>query len=229
MTRQIALDTETTGLEPAEGHRIIEIGCVELMNRKLTGNNFHTYIDPEREIDKGALKVHGISNAFLKNKPKFSEVYSKLLQYIGGAELIIHNAEFDMGFLMHEFRRLKSIIEFKNDILDTLKLARKLHPGQRNSLDALCKRYQVDNSNRKLHGALLDAEILAKVYLAMTGGQRKLFDLSLAERVSVESQSSQHSTSVNSGGKKVWDLPVVKASKDETKADLDYFDIENPR
>ena len=175
--RQIVLDTETTGLEPAEGHRIIEIGCVELVERRLTRNNYHRYLQPDREIDAGAIEVHGISNEFLRDKPRFAEIAEELVEYLRGAELIIHNAAFDVGFLNHELGRWRSdapAIEQICAIEDTLALARRMHPGQRNSLDALCKRYDVDNGHRDLHGALLDAEILADVYLAMTGGQVSL-------------------------------------------------------
>jgi DNA polymerase-3 subunit epsilon len=175
--RQVVLDTETTGLDPAEGHRIIEIGCVELISRRLTGNRFHVYLNPDRDIDPGAVEVHGLSAEFLADKPRFADVAEDLLAYIKGAELIIHNAPFDIGFLNHELRLLPkhfaSITEYCT-VLDTLMLARKKHPGQRNNLDALCKRYNVDNRHRELHGALLDAEILAEVYLAMTGGQTLL-------------------------------------------------------
>ncbi len=174
--RQVVLDTETTGLERREGHRIIELGCVELVGRRFTGRNFHRYLQPDREIDEGALSVHGITQVFLRDKPRFADVVDELLEYLRGAELIIHNAAFDVGFLDHELReagRLDSVIEHCA-VLDTLELARRLHPGQRNSLDALCKRYEVDNARRELHGALLDAEILADVYLAMTGGQTSL-------------------------------------------------------
>lgn len=175
--RQILLDTETTGIGPEQGHRVIEIGCVELIDRKLTGKHYHVYLNPEREVDEGAFRVHGISSEFLQDKPLFQDVVSDFLQFIGGAELIIHNAPFDLGFLNAELKhvRWKKSIQDYCDIIDTLVLAREKHPGQRNSLDALCKRYDIDNSNRKLHGALLDAEILAFVYLAMTGGQTSLF------------------------------------------------------
>lgn len=175
--RQIILDTETTGLEPAEGHRIIEIGCVEMVNRRLTGNNFHRYLQPDREIDSAAIEVHGITNEFLQDKPRFNDVAQEFLNFIKGAELIIHNAAFDVGFLNAEFQRVGSQLGVVTDhctVLDTLLLARRMHPGQRNSLDALCKRYEIDNSHRELHGALLDAEILGDVYLAMTGGQTNL-------------------------------------------------------
>jgi DNA polymerase-3 subunit epsilon len=177
--RQIMLDTETTGLEPASGHRIIEIGCVELLNRKLTGSRFHVYLNPERDIDAGAVEVHGLSREFLADKPRFADIAADFLEYVRGAELVIHNAAFDVGFLDHELRLLggkatASAIADCCAVLDTLALARKKHPGQRNNLDALCKRYGVDNRHRDLHGALLDAEILAEVYLAMTGGQTLL-------------------------------------------------------
>lgn len=172
--RQIVLDTETTGLEPEQGHRIIEIGCVEMVERRLTGNNFHQYLQPDRQIDTAAIEVHGITNEFLADKPRFSEVAADFLDYIRGAELIIHNAPFDVGFLDHELARLSlptGRIDQLCSVTDTLVMAKSMHPGQRNSLDALCKRYAIDNSHRELHGALLDAEILADVYLRMTGGQ----------------------------------------------------------
>lgn len=175
--RQIILDTETTGLSTEDGHRIIEIGCLEMVNRRLTGNNFHEYINPEREVEVGALQVHGITNEFLTSKPVFATILEKFIDYVTGAELIIHNADFDVGFLNHEFRlaKQKNKLEHYCKVFDTLTFARKKHPGQRNSLDALCKRYKIDNSNRDLHGALLDAELLARVFLAMTGGQGSLF------------------------------------------------------
>ena len=175
--RQIVLDTETTGLEPRQGHRIIEIGCVELLDRKLTGNHYHQYIQPDRDIDAGAIEVHGITNEFLADKPRFIDIAEDFLTFIKGAELVIHNAPFDVGFIDHEFGMLKPAPGAVNDfctVLDTLLLARQMHPGQRNSLDALCKRYDIDNSQREKHGALLDSEILADVYLAMTGGQVSL-------------------------------------------------------
>jgi DNA polymerase-3 subunit epsilon len=174
--RQIILDTETTGLEPSEGHRVIEIGCVELIDRRLSGQHFHQYLNPERDIEDGALEVHGISREFLLDKPLFAEVVEEFLEFVAGAELIIHNAPFDIGFLDAELAQLGRSDRMSDHVrvLDTLELARDLHPGQRNNLDALCKRYEVDNSSRSLHGALLDAEILADVYLAMTGGQSDL-------------------------------------------------------
>jgi DNA polymerase III subunit epsilon len=175
--RQIVLDTETTGLEPAEGHRIIEIGCVELLHRRPSGRTFHQYLNPEREIDRAAEDVHGLSMAYLAGKPRFADIAADFLAFIEGAELVIHNAAFDVGFLDAELARLEPpgpvMAEFCG-ILDTLMLARQAHPGQRNSLDALCKRYSVDNSGRDLHGALLDAQLLAEVFLAMTGGQAEL-------------------------------------------------------
>lgn len=172
--RQVVLDTETTGLDPKKGHRIIEIGALELMDRQLTGRQFHVYTNPAREIEQGALEVHGITAEFLQDKPPFAEIADDLLAFVEGAELIIHNAPFDIEFIDNELalagHELTSITAVA-DVLDTLEVARELHPGQRNNLDALCKRYAVDNSSRSLHGALLDAEILVDVYLAMTGGQ----------------------------------------------------------
>ena len=175
--RQVVLDTETTGLEPEQGHRIIEIGCVELIDRRPSGRNFHQYLQPDRDIDARAVEVHGITNAFLVDKPRFADIAADLLEYLRGADLVIHNAPFDTGFLNAELARLGTEpvrIEACCTITDTLVLARRLHPGQRNSLDALCTRYRIDNSHREKHGALLDAEILADVYLAMTGGQATL-------------------------------------------------------
>ncbi len=175
--RQIVLDTETTGLEVSLGHRVIEIGCVELVNRRVTGNHWHHYIKPDREIDSGAFEVHGISNEFLEDKPRFAELAEDFLNYVDGAELVIHNAPFDMGFLNHELSLLETDaapLEDRCSVLDTLLLARQKHPGQKNNLDALCRRYEIDNSQRSLHGALLDARILADVYLVMTGGQTSL-------------------------------------------------------
>ena len=175
--RQVVLDTETTGLSTSHGHRIIEIGCVELVNRRLTGRHFHRFLNPERAIDEGAEAVHGISLADLETQPKFAEVVEEFLEFIRGSELVIHNAEFDVGFLEYELKLMqhsRPVITEHVGVLDTLSLARSLHPGQRNSLDALCKRYEVDASSRELHGALIDAELLAHVYLAMTGGQTAL-------------------------------------------------------
>jgi DNA polymerase-3 subunit epsilon len=174
--RQIVLDTETTGLDHRMGDRIIEIGCVELLNRKLTGQRFHRYLNPEREVEAGALAVHGLTNEFLHDKPKFDEVAAEFLDFIQGAELVIHNAGFDVGFLNNELALSQAapLEQCCAGVVDTLKLARELHPGRKNSLDALCERYAIDNSGRMLHGALLDAELLAEVYLAMTRGQDSL-------------------------------------------------------
>ena len=175
--RQIVLDTETTGLEPSQGHKIIEIGCVEMINRRLTGNNYHQYLQPDREIDEGAQAVHGISNEFLADKPRFVDVVKDFLEYIDGAELIIHNAPFDVGFLDHEFKIAGSEygkVSTYCQVIDTLVMARKMRPGKKNNLDILCKEYQVNNAHRELHGALLDSELLAEVYLHMTGGQSAL-------------------------------------------------------
>lgn len=177
--RQVVLDTETTGINPKEGHKIIEIGCVELINRRLTQNRFHVYLNPDREIDAGAIEVHGITNEFLQDKPRFADVVNDFMAFTKDAELIIHNAPFDVGFLNHELALLQNdhrSVESNSTVFDTLAFARKKHPGARNSLDALCKRYGIDNSHRDLHGALLDAEILAEVYLLMTGGQASLLD-----------------------------------------------------
>ena len=193
--RQIVLDTETTGLEHEAGHRIIEIGCVEVANRRLTGNDLHLYIHPDREIDAGAQDVHGITLEFLRDKPRFTEVAEQLADYLAGAELIIHNAPFDLGFLNAEFRRLAPAhenLERRGPIIDTLVDARQRYPGQRNSLDALCKRFEIDNSNRDLHGALLDAQLLADVYLAMTGGQ-------IAIGLAADDQSAEAHTLASDG------------------------------
>jgi len=175
--REIVVDTETTGLDPADGHRIIEIGCVEILDRRITRNAFHTYINPEREVEAGALEVHGIDNHFLRDKRRFAEVAGEFLEFVRGAELVIHNAAFDVGFLNHELQRMQNPvtdITVVCTVRDTLEMARHQHPGQKNNLDALCKRYNVDNSGREYHGALLDAQLLAEVYLAMTGGQAAL-------------------------------------------------------
>jgi len=174
--RQIVLDTETTGLNPRTGDRIVEIGCVEIFDRKLTGNNYHRYINPERDSDEGALAVHGLTTEFLSDKPKFREIAEELRDFVQGAEIIIHNAPFDLGFLNHEFQRIgmPPFVEHCGNVIDTLVQAKELHPGKRNSLDALCDRYGISNAHRKLHGALLDSELLADVYLAMTRGQNML-------------------------------------------------------
>ncbi|MEQ8408051.1 MAG: DNA polymerase III subunit epsilon [Gammaproteobacteria bacterium] len=189
--RQIVLDTETTGLDPQQGHRVIEIGCVEIENRKLTGNHYHCYLNPDRDIDEAAVEVHGITSQFLADKPRFKKVEQEFLDFVKGAELVIHNAPFDIGFLNAELKRVNSKVESMGaicSVLDTLQLAREKHPGQRNNLDALCKRYGIDNTQRDLHGALLDAEILADVYLTMTSGQSSL---SLREEPSHDSGANQ--------------------------------------
>lgn len=173
--RQVVLDTETTGLDPALGHRVIEIGALEVLNRRVTGATFHVYLNPEREIDAGAVAVHGLTSEFLADKPRFADVVEPFLEFVAGAELIIHNAPFDVGFLNVELQKVdRQPLTQSCKVLDSLKLAREMHPGQKNNLDALCKRYQVDNSGRSFHGALLDAQLLAEVYLAMTRGQESL-------------------------------------------------------
>lgn len=176
MNRQIVLDTETTGLEPAQGHRIVEIGCVELFNRRLSGNNFHCYLNPGRESDEAALEVHGLTTEFLADKPRFADIAEELLAFVGGAEIIIHNAPFDLAFLNAELARMKRPVFAKHvgGVVDSLLMAKELHPGKRNNLDALCERYAVSNAHRTLHGALLDGQLLAEVYLAMTRGQDAL-------------------------------------------------------
>jgi DNA polymerase-3 subunit epsilon len=209
--RQIIVDTETTGLEPEQGHRIIEIGCVEVINRRATGRTFHRYLRPDREVDPGALQVHGITNEFLLNQPRFPDVAAELIEFIQGAELVIHNAPFDVAFLDAEFKRLPPPLRRVTElcqVLDTLALARKMHPGQRNGLDALCKRYSVDNSHREFHGALLDARILLDVYLAMTGGQSALV---LGE----ETTGTTTATEQVRAQRPVGTLAVVRASKIE--------------
>ncbi len=216
MSRQILLDTETTGLEPEQGHRIIEIGCVEMIDRRLTGNNFHQYLQPDREIDSAAVEVHGITNEFLADKSRFSDIVSDFVDYVRGSELIIHNAPFDVGFLNYELRRLDQDAEPLENlclVTDTLVLAKKKHPGQRNSLDALCKRYGIDNSHRELHGALLDAEILADVYLVMTGGQTALSLDSLSAEY-----GGQTGTDVHRLPKDRLGLRVVYANRSESGA-----------
>jgi len=213
--RQIVLDTETTGLEPSKGHRIIEIGCVELENRKLTGRHYHQYIQPERDIEAQAMEVHGITNEFLIGKPKFIQVMDEFMAFVDGAELIIHNAPFDVGFINHELsnhggKKYQVITEYCS-IIDTLVMARQKHPGQKNNLDALCKRYGVDNSQRDLHGALLDSEILADVYLLMTGGQRAL---SLSNASSEDEGGNTQVAGIRRLTQAL-DLPVIRATQYE--------------
>lgn len=213
--RQIVLDTETTGIEISQGNRIIEIGCVELVNRKLTGNHYHQYINPEREIEPGAEAVHGISYQMLQDKPVFAQIRDEFMAFIAGAELVIHNAPFDVGFIDHELRLLDpshQTVALTNTILDTLVLARGKHPGQKNSLDALCKRYGVDNSQRELHGALLDAEILADVYLLMTGGQTLL---SLNSSGGADDDGGEAGTGIRRLPSNRTPLPVIAAEGEE--------------
>lgn len=213
--RQIVLDTETTGLEHAAGHRLIEIACVELIDRTLTGKSFHTYLNPQREIDNAALQVHGITLEFLANKPLFPDIVQQLIHFIKDAELIIHNAPFDVGFLNNELKRASKHYGQVTDycrIFDTLVFAKKLYPGQKNNLDVLCKRYQVDNSHRDLHGALLDAQILTQVYLAMTGGQTSLFnDDKIIPQVKYEQQ-------MNLVKRRKAQLPILLANEVELSA-----------
>ena len=210
--RQIVLDTETTGLDPRQGHRIIEIACLEMVDRRLTGRHLHKYINPEREIDEGAAAVHGITLEFLADKPKFADVIDEFLEFINGAELIIHNAPFDIGFLNAELARLDRVpVETVcNGVTDTLRMAKDLHPGKRNSLDALCSRYEIDNSKRTLHGALLDAQILADVYLMMTGGQT-----SMAFSMEGESQQQAGEMGIQRVVRAASQLRVVYASDEE--------------
>ncbi len=209
--RQIILDTETTGLEPSLGHRIIEVAAVELLNRRLTNNHFHRYLNPERDIDEGAQQVHGLTLEFLADKPRFADIAEDFLAFIDGAELIIHNAPFDVGFLNHELAMLglNKLEAYCSGVVDTLRMAREMHPGQKNNLDALCKRYGVDNSGRTLHGALLDAELLADVYLALTRGQDSLM-------IELEAPAGQLDTARfgNSGAP----LLVLRATDEELAA-----------
>ena len=206
--RQIVLDTETTGLEPELGHRIIEIAGVELVNRRLTGNNFHRYFNPGRESEAGALEVHGLTAEFLSDKPRFRDVAAELLDFVGGAELVIHNSAFDVAFLNRELdlADLKPVTEYCRGVVDTLRMAKDLHPGRRNSLDALCERYQVDNSARTLHGASLDARLLAEVYIAMTRGQESLM---------MEVEAPVPATAAAEAARGKLDLVVLRATKEE--------------
>ena len=217
MSRQIVLDTETTGLSAESGDRIIEIGCVELLNRKLTGNNLHFYVNPERDSHEDALRVHGLTTEFLRDKPKFAEVAEEILRYLEGAEVIIHNAAFDIGFLDKELERLGKPVftSFVSEVTDTLAMAKQLYPGKRNSLDALCDRLGVDNSGRTLHGALLDAELLADVYINLTRGQEALLiDLGDVGEQGAEGERIDLS---------VFDLPVLTAKAQELAAHADVL------
>jgi len=214
--RQIVLDTETTGLNARMGDRVIEIGCIELLSRNVTERQFHSFLNPAREIDEGAAKVHGLTSEFLADKPKFAGIASEFVDYIGGAELIIHNAAFDVEFLDQElsFAGLKKLSEYSPSIVDTLAMARELHPGKRNSLDALCERYGVDNAHRTLHGALLDARLLAEVYLAMTRGQESLvMDLETPAEMAAVAAAIDASK-----------LVVLRATPEEAKAHEKYLD-----
>ena len=221
MQRQIILDTETTGLDPKLGHRIIEIGCIELVNRKFTGEQLHIYLNPDRDSDKGALEVHGLTSEFLSDKPRFKDVYEEFLKFISGSELLIHNAEFDVNFLNHEIKllskKLPTVSESVTKITDTLQIAREKHPGQRNSLDALVKRYEIGGYNRELHGALLDSQILGDVYLSMTGGQSDLdFSISATEQDLNENGSSNPlNAELN--------LRVIELTDEENKSHKEYL------
>ena len=221
MQRQIILDTETTGLDPKSGHRVIEIGCIELVNRKFTGEQYHIYLNPDRDSDEAALEVHGLTSEFLSDKPRFKDIYEEFLKFISGSELLIHNAEFDVNFLDHEIKLLSKQLPTVSDsvtkITDTLQIAREKHPGQRNSLDALVKRYEIGGYDRELHGALLDSQILGDVYLSMTGGQSDLdFSVSATEQEEKENGSSnQLDSELN--------LKVIELTEEENKLHKEYL------
>ncbi len=222
--RQVVLDTETTGLDPAQGHRVIEIGCVELVNRRQTDRRFHTYLQPDRAIDAEAARVHGITADFLKSQPRFADVAEAFLTFVRGAELIIHNAPFDLGFLNHELRLSghgSLALEQLCTVEDTLQLARQRHPGQRNNLDALCKRYNIDNTQRTLHGALLDAEILADLYLAMTRQQSSMFEQETANAETARSGEAQQARITQDRAP----LPVIRADQEEAAAHSRYLEL----
>jgi DNA polymerase-3 subunit epsilon len=225
--RQIVLDTETTGLETSQDHRIIEIGCVEVVGRKLTGRHYHQYINPQRKVDEGAMEVHGITDQFLEDKPLFAQVAKEFLEFVDGADLVIHNAPFDVGFINHEIAKMAvkyQVIETSCRIIDTLALARQKHPGQKNNLDALCKRYGVDNSQRDLHGALLDAEILADVYLLMTGGQ---VNLNISNQSSSASGEVNTMSSIRRLSQDRTPLRIVKPSEEELSLHQQKLDAIN--
>ena len=221
MQRQIILDTETTGLDPKSGHRVIEIGCIELVNRKFTGEQYHIYLNPDRESDQAALEVHGLTSEFLSDKPRFKDIYEEFLKFISGSELLIHNAEFDVNFLDHEIKllsqKLPTVSDCVTKITDTLQIAREKHPGQRNSLDALVKRYEIGGYDRELHGALLDSQILGDVYLSMTGGQSDLdFSISATEQeVNENGSSNQLNSEIN--------LKVIELNEQEKKSHKEYL------
>ena len=221
MQRQIILDTETTGLDPKSGHRVIEIGCIELVNRKFTGEQYHIYLNPDRDSDEAALEVHGLTSEFLSDKPRFKDIYEEFLKFISGSELLIHNAEFDVNFLDHEIKllskKLPTVSDSVTKITDTLQIAREKHPGQRNSLDALVKRYEIGGYDRELHGALLDSQILGDVYLSMTGGQSDLdFSVSATEQeVKENGSSNQLNSELN--------LKVIELTEEENKSHKEYL------
>ena len=221
MQRQIILDTETTGLDPKSGHRVIEIGCIELVNRKFTGEQYHIYLNPDRDSDEAALEVHGLTSEFLSDKPRFKDIYEEFLKFISGSELLIHNAEFDVNFLDHEIKllskKLPTVSDCVSKITDTLQIAREKHPGQRNSLDALVKRYDIGGYDRELHGALLDSQILGDVYLSMTGGQSDLdFSVSVTEQeVKENGSSNQLNSELN--------LKVIELTEEENKSHKEYL------
>ena len=221
MQRQIILDTETTGLDPKSGHRVIEIGCIELVNRKFTGEQYHIYLNPDRDSDEAALEVHGLTSEFLSDKPRFKDIYEEFLKFISGSELLIHNAEFDVNFLDHEIKllskKLPTVSDSVTKITDTLQIAREKHPGQRNSLDALVKRYEIGGYDRELHGALLDSQILGDVYLSMTGGQSNLdFSVSATEQeVKENGSSNQLNSELN--------LKVIELTEEENKSHKEYL------
>jgi DNA polymerase-3 subunit epsilon len=221
MNRQIILDTETTGLDRKSGHRVIEIGCVEIINRKYTGNEFHVYLNPERDSDPGALEVHGLTTEFLSDKPKFEEIYEDFINFVKDSELLIHNAEFDIGFLNHEIKlmskKLNTVDKHVSAITDTLQIAREKHPGQRNSLDALVNRYEVGGYDRELHGALLDSKILGDVYLAMTGGQSTL-------DFTAQNENKEQANQITSSNDIDLNLTVVNVTKEEHQLHLDYLE-----
>ena len=221
MLKQIILDTETTGLDPKSGHRVIEIGCIELINRKFTGEQFHVYLNPDRDSEEGALKVHGLTTEFLSDKPRFTEIYDDFIKFIDKSELLIHNAEFDVKFLDHEIKllskKLPSISNCVSKITDTLQIAREKHPGQRNSLDALVKRYEIGGYDRELHGALLDSQILGDVYLSMTGGQSAL---------NFSDIDDENSSAADQGNNKEHldlNLRVIELSDEEKNAHKEYL------
>ena len=222
--RQVVLDTETTGLDPAQGHRVIEIGCIELVNRRPTQRRFHVYLQPDRAIDEGAVRVHGLTSEFLASQPRFADIVDEFLDFVRGAELIIHNAPFDLGFLNHELRRCgrgQTVLEQLCQVEDTLLMARQRHPGQRNSLDALCKSYNIDNSQRTLHGALLDAEILAEVYLTMTRQQDSLFVAEAANTAARRPGQDRRTAAVHNRPP----LLVIRADAEECAAHASYLDL----